>query len=117
MKRLNQDAEVCFSAEARVKLGIGNGVISVVGIAPENGIEINSLYAKFPEIGDFPGDSPQGSAEEIFPCRNKILAPPVFLPVTKTIRKDLVPEKALRPVRRGGVISGIHIGNIERPQH
>ena len=117
MKRLDQDAEVRFPAETRVKLGIGNGVISVVGIAPENGIEVNSLYAKFPEIGDFPGDSLQGSAEEIFPRRNKILAPLVFLPVTKTIRKDLIPEEALRPVRRGRVISGIHIGNIERPQH
>ena len=89
----------------------------MVGIAPENGIEINSLYAKFPEIRDFPGDSLQGPAKEIFPRRNKILAPLVFLPVTKTIRKDLIPEEALRPVRRGRVISGIHIGNIERPQH
>ena len=117
MKCFNQDAEVPFSAETRVKLGIGNGVISVVGVALENGIEINSLHAKFPEIGNFPGDPLQGTAKEISPRRNKIPTPPVFLPVTKTIRKDLIPEEALHPVRRGGVISGIHVGNIERPQH
>ena len=108
-----QLTKVILITQKRVDLGIIYRIITMIGGALKDRVQIDPLYAKVFQVGYFPGNSFQRSAEEIVSRWSKHHRVSFSC---EAVGEDLIPYEVLCPVRRTVVLPFEHIGNHKGTQ-